>query len=141
KSFHAVQLDHNTVHAICSPALKAEIGPIADAARLSKQTFLVHHDLPDSFDAWKAAIGLADLEPAAIDHFDSGQLLLEAAAQGLGIAIMHDDHFNRASDGRLARLFDIEVESPYSYWFVCRPKDLDQRPVRLFYDWMLATGL
>jgi len=141
ESFHAVQLDHNTVHAICSPALKSEIGPTPNIATLARHTFLVHHDLPDSFVAWKDALGLEKLEPAAIDHYDSGQLILEAAAQGLGIAIMHADHFNRAGDGRLARLFEIEVESPYSYWFVCRPKALDQRPVRLFHDWMIETGL
>ena len=33
----------------------------------------------------------------------------------------------------------IEVESPYSYWFVCRPRALRQRPVRLFRDWLMAT--
>jgi LysR family glycine cleavage system transcriptional activator len=141
ESFHAVRLDHNTVHAICSPSLKAEIGANPDVAALSKQTFLIHNDLPDSFGAWKDALGLERLEPAAIDHYDSGQLILEAAAQGLGVAIMHADHFNRSGDGRLARLFDIEVESPYSYWFICRPKALDQRPVRLFHDWMIETGL
>jgi LysR family glycine cleavage system transcriptional activator len=139
--FHSVRLDHNMVHAICSKALAEEIGPKPDIAVLSKQTFLIHSELPDSFEAWKQALGLAKLQPAAIDHFDSGQLILEAAAQGLGIAIMHDDHLRRASDKRLAKLFDVEVESPYSYWFVCRPKDLEARPVRLFHDWMLETGL
>ena len=140
-SFHAVRLDHNKVYAITSKALAAEIGDVPDKRRLSRQTFMIHNDLPDSFDAWKQAIGLTDLEPAAIDHFDSGQLILEAAAQGLGIAIMHDDHMNRAGDDRLARLFDVEVESPYSYWFVCRPRDLDARPVKIFHNWLIAAGL
>ena len=67
--------------------------------------------------------------------------MLEAAAQGLGIAIMHDDHLRRAADGRLARIFDIEVESPYSYWFVCKPAALDERPVRLFHDWLIDASL
>ena len=106
-----------------------------------KQTFLIHNELPLSFDAWKDAMGLDGLQPAAIDHYDSGQLILEAAAQGLGIAIMHDDHFTRAHDDRLARLFDIEVASPYSYWFVCRPRALEARPVRLFHDWLVKAGL
>ena len=140
-SLHAVRLDHNRVYAITSTALAAEIGDVPDAAKLARQTFLIHHDLPDSFDAWKHALGLKGLDPAAIDHFDSGQLILEAAAQGLGIAIMHDDHFVRAHDDRLARLFDIEVESPYSYWFVCRPRDLESRPVRIFHDWIEKAGL
>jgi DNA-binding transcriptional LysR family regulator len=140
-SFQSVRLDHNQVYAITSKALAGEIGPVPDVEKLSKQTFLIHHDLPDSFDAWKEAMGLGKLEPVAIDHFDSGQLILEAAAQGLGIAIMHDDHFVRAHDGRLARLFDIDVESPYSYWFICRPRDLESRPVKLFHEWIAKAGL
>ncbi len=140
-SFHAVQLDHNKVYAITSKALAAEIGPAPDRDMLSRQTFLIHTELPDSFIAWKQAIGLPDLEPAAIDHYDSGQLILEAAAQGLGIAIMHDAHFDRAQDTRLASLFDIEVKSPYSYWFVCKPHALDIRAVRIFHDWVVKTGL
>lgn len=140
-SFYSVQLDHNRVYAITSQELANEIGDEPDIAKLSKQTFLIHHDLPDSFDAWKEALGLEKLVPNSIDHFDSGQLILEAAAQGLGIAIMHDDHFKRAHDTRLARLFDHEVESPYSYWFICRPRDLESRPVRIFHDWMRTAEL
>jgi len=141
KSLHAVRLDHNYVYAIASQALAEEIGITPDANVLSKQTFLVHNELPDSFTAWREAMGLRNFEPAAIDHYDSGQLILEAAAQGLGVAIMHDDHMKRAGDRRLARLFDVDVESPYSYWFVCRPRDLEQRPVRLFHEWLIGAGL
>jgi DNA-binding transcriptional LysR family regulator len=140
-ALHSVRLDHNRVHAITSVALAEELGPRPDVAKLSKQTFLVHNDLPMSFEAWKKALHFEKLEPAAIDHFDSGQLILEAAAQGLGIAIMHDDHYHRSHDSRLARLYDIDVDSPYSYWFVCRPRALQSRPVRLFHDWMLKAGL
>jgi LysR family transcriptional regulator, glycine cleavage system transcriptional activator len=139
--FHAVQLDHNTVHAICSRGVADELGTNPGREALEKQTFLIHSDLPQSFDAWKTAIGMPGLRPAAIDHYDSGQLILEAAAQGLGIAVMHDDHMKRARDPRLAHLFDIEVQSPYSYWFVCRPMDLENRPVRMFYDWLVGAGL
>jgi LysR family transcriptional regulator, glycine cleavage system transcriptional activator len=139
--FHAVQLDQNNVYAITSQALAKEIGDVPDPAKLARQTFLIHHDLPDSFDAWKAAMNLTRLQPAAIDHFDSGQLILEAAAQGLGIAIMHDDHFNRSGDTRLARLYDVDVKSPYSYWFICRPRDLEARPVKIFHEWIVNAGV
>jgi DNA-binding transcriptional LysR family regulator len=138
---YSVRLDHNRVYAITSKAVAAELGPKPDLAKLSRQTFLVHHDLPDSFVAWKAATGIGDFTPVAVDQFDSGQLLLEAAANGLGIAIMHDDHFARSGDERLARLYDFEVESPYSYWFVCKPRALETRPVRLFHDWLVKAGL
>ena len=140
-AFYAVQLDHNRVYAITSKELAAELGDTPDLEKLRKQTFLVHHDLPGSFAAWKKASGIGDFEPAAIDQFDSGQLILEAAANGLGIAIMHDDHFKRSGDDRLARLYNFEVESPYSYWFVCRPRAHESRPVRLFHDWLVKAGL
>jgi LysR family glycine cleavage system transcriptional activator len=113
--------------------------PVTRPEQLAKLTALVHRDMPDTFTAWRRAAGLDDLEPAATDHFDSGALMLEAAAQGLGVAFMHESHFEDAHDPRLARLFGISVESPYSYYFVCRPRALTQRPVRLFHDWLIAT--
>ena len=140
-ALYSVQLDHNRVYAITSRQVAAELGGRPDREKLERQTFLIHTDLPDSFSAWKKALGVEDLNPVAIDHFDSGQLLLEAAANGLGIAIMHSDHFARAGDDRLAALYDVEVESPYSYWFVCRPRALESRPVRLFHDWLVKAGL
>jgi len=140
-AFHSVRLDHNRVHAIVSTALAAEMGPVPDRAKLARQTFLLHTDMTESFEAWKSAIGMPDLAPVSVDYVDSGQLILEAAAQGLGIAIMHDDHLLRSGDGRLANLYDVTVESPYSYWFVCRPRALDARPVRIFHDWLVKAGL
>jgi len=140
-AFHAVRLDHNRVYAFTSKALAEEIGTDPAKETLSRQTFLIHTELPDSFAAWKVAVGMERLEPAAIDHYDSGQLILEAAANGLGIAIMHDDHFNRAHDNRLAKIHDVEVESPYSYWFICRPHALELRSVRIFHDWISKAGL
>ena len=141
QGLHAVRLDHNMVHAICSKEMAGTLGDEVDIAKLAKQTFLIHNELPFSFEAWKRALDLEDLEPAAIDHYDSGQLMLEAAAQGLGIAIMHDDHLRRAADSRLTDLYGAEVESPYSYWFVCKPTALESRPVRLFHDWLVSAGL
>ena len=141
RGLHAVRLDHNMVRAIGNRSVAEALGKSPDRAALSRQTFLVHNELPESFVAWTAEIGLPDLEPAAIDHYDSGQLMLEAAAQGLGIAIMHDDHVRRAHDDRLAQIFEVEVESPYSYWFVCKPTALEERPVRIFHDWLVQAGL
>ncbi|MGB3752392.1 MAG: LysR substrate-binding domain-containing protein [Parerythrobacter sp.] len=138
---HAVRLDHNMVHAIASREIVEALGDTPDLDLLGKQTFLVHNELPESFVTWKRELGISDLEPAAVDQIDSGQLMLEAAAQGLGIAIMHDDHMKRAADKRLATVYDTSVESPYSYWFVCKPMALETRPVRLFHDWLINADL
>jgi LysR family glycine cleavage system transcriptional activator len=140
-SFYSFVLDENRVYAIVSKETARELGNTPDPAKLARQTFLIHNDLPDSLDAWKAAIGMSAVQPASIDRFDSGQLVLEAAAQGLGIAIMHDDHFRRSHDDRLAVLYDIDVASPYRYCFICRSKDLESRPVKIFHEWLIKADL
>lgn len=109
---------------------------ITDPAELSQTTILLHRDMPDMFDYWREAIGLPDLQPAAIDHFDSGPLILDAAARGLGVAFMLESHLREAHDDRLVQLFDFSVESPYSYWFACRRSSFARKPVRAFHDWL-----
>lgn len=106
--------------------------------QVAEMTVMIHRELEETFDAWREAVGLPDLEPAAIDYYDSGQLMLEAAAQGMGIAFLHQNLLADYSDERLVRMFaDIEVRSPYSYWFACRPRALESQPVRLFRDWLV----
>jgi LysR family glycine cleavage system transcriptional activator len=137
---YSVRLDQNIVYAITSTEL-AKSAKLDSPADLKNQTVLVHSDMPLIFDAWRNAVGQPKLKPAAIDHIDSGPLMLEAAANGLGVAIMHGSHMTDAKDERLTRLFEIEVESPYSYWFVCRPRALKQRAVRIFHDWLVKSGI
>jgi LysR family transcriptional regulator, glycine cleavage system transcriptional activator len=137
---YSVRLDRNNVYAIASEqfALEHDVRTPADLAR---QTVMVHSDMPLIFDRWREAVGIPKLKPAAVDHIDSGPLMLEAAANGLGVAIMHGSHLSDAKDPRLTRLFDIEVESPYSYWFVCRPRALKQRAVKIFHDWLIKSSV
>jgi LysR family glycine cleavage system transcriptional activator len=138
-ALHADRLDRNSVYPIGARALVEGPDPVTRPEQLAKLTVLVHRDMPDTFAAWRQSAGVGDIEPLAVDYFDSGALMLEAAAQGLGVAFMHESHFVDADDPRLARLFDISVESPYSYWFVCRPRALQTKPVRMFRDWLIWT--
>ena len=138
-SLYARRLDRNMVYVIGARSLIERPEPIVRPQQLATLTALVHREMPDTFTAWRTAAGLHDIEPLAIDHFDSGALMLEAAAQGLGVAFMHESHFQDAADPRLVRLFDIEVVSPYSYWFVCRPRALQLKQVRIFRDWLIGT--
>jgi LysR family glycine cleavage system transcriptional activator len=116
-------------------------GPDAlnDPAQLAQMTALVHRDLPHAFEQWRDAAGVPDLVPAETDIFDSGQLLLNAAVQGLGVGFMFEMHLEGAGDSRLVRLFDVAADSPEAYWFVCRRSALGRRPVRLFHDWLVSA--
>jgi LysR family glycine cleavage system transcriptional activator len=102
-------------------------------------TVLLHNDLRDGFDVWREAVGMPDIEPLTIDYLDSGQLMLDAAAAGLGVAFMFDGHLFAAHDDRLALLSDTHISAPQGYWFACRKSALSNRAVRLFHDWMFET--
>ncbi|MEH3046078.1 LysR substrate-binding domain-containing protein [Sphingomonas adhaesiva] len=138
-TLYAERLDRNMVYPIAARRLVEGDDPLVRPEQLADHTVLLHREMIDTFVAWRHAAGLGGIEPAAIDYFDSGALMLEAAAQGLGVAFMHESHFHDANDPRLVKLFDIDVTSPYSYWFACRPRALQTKPVRLFRDWLIAT--
>ncbi|HEX8526401.1 LysR substrate-binding domain-containing protein [Allosphingosinicella sp.] len=136
---YARRIDRNHIVVIGSREMQQGPGAIVEPAQLASATVFLHRDMPETFSHWAAAIGMPDLEPAAIDHFDSGQLILDAAAQGLGVAFMLDSHLSSSGDERLVQLFEEKIESPYNYWFACRPSSLSQRPVRIFHDWLFET--
>jgi len=138
-TLYAERLDRNRVYAIGARSLVEGADPLLRPEQLADHSVLLHRDMGDNFTAWRQSAGIADIEPKAVDHFDSGALMLEAAAQSLCVAFMLESHFNDANDPRLVRLFALEVESPYSYWFVCRPRALQTKPVRIFRDWLIAT--
>jgi LysR family glycine cleavage system transcriptional activator len=140
-NLYSRRIDSNCVIAIGSRELQSGPKAITRPEQLSGATIFLHRDMPDTFTYWREAIGLPDLQPAVVDHFDSGQLILDAAAQGLGVAFMLESHLIGSHDDRLVRLFDNKVESPYSYWFACRRSALARRPVKLFHDWLFESLL
>lgn len=140
-ALYAARLDQDKVFPIAARKLLNGQEKITVPEHLQRATVLLHREMPETFEEWKKAIGMPYLEPAGIDYFDSGPLMLEAAAQGIGVAFMHGHHFDDAHDDRLVRLFDFDVDSPYSYWFVCRPRALRQPAVKLFHDWLLAAKI
>jgi LysR family glycine cleavage system transcriptional activator len=138
-SLYSRRLDRNKIVAIGSRAIAEGPGALTDPEQLRGKTIFLHRDMPENFAVWREAIGKPNLEPETIDNFDSGQLILDAAAQGLGVAFMLDSHIADAHDDRLVSLFDADVDSPYSYWFACRRSSLGRRPVKIFHDWLFAT--
>jgi LysR family glycine cleavage system transcriptional activator len=133
------RIDRNRIVPIIAKSLLNGRYPVTKPEDIARLTIFLHRDMPDTFEYWREAVGLPDLEPAAVDHFDSGQLMLDAAAQGLGVAFMLEGHLTGSHDERLSSLFDYDVESPYSYWFACRRPALSNRAVRVFHDWLFAT--
>lgn len=135
-ALYARRLDRNRVIVIASRELRERGREFTRPEQMAGLTALVHRDMPETFVEWRRAVGQPELEPQTTDYFDSGPLMLEAAAQGLGVAFMLEMHLEGAHDPRLVRLFD-PVDSDYSHWFVCRPRALQSRAVKIFHDWVI----
>jgi len=130
-------LEKGRVVAIGSRALMEGAGAIQVPSDLARVPILLHRDMPSNFDVWRKAAGLDDLEPGPITVFDSGQLILDAAAEGMGVAFMLEQHLASSNENRLVQIFNETAESPYSYWFACPPVALSRPPVKAFHDWLL----
>lgn len=138
-NLYSRKLVEDRIAAVASRTMVEGPDALRRPADLARTSILVHRDMTELFPHWRDAVGLPDLEPVAFDHFDSGPLMLEAAAQGLGVAFLLEELVTMANDQRLVMLFENEVDSSYSYWFVCRRTALSNRAVKIFHDWLFQT--
>ena len=134
--FYSRKIAHNRIIVVASKAMIESGKAPRTPADLKKHTLLVHRDMPQVINHWFEGQKLPAVRPADVIQFDSGQLILDAAASGLGIAFMLDTLLG--DDPRLTRLFEVSVRSPYEYWFVCRQAALSSKAVRLFHDWLFT---
>lgn len=131
-------VERGRIIAIGSRSLMEGPEPVVRPSDLARVPILLHRSMPENFAVWCKSVGL-QAEPAVVNHFDSGQLMLDSAAEGLGVAFMLESHLKSSSDERLVKMFDQAVDGPYSYWFVCPPSALTRRPVRVFHDWLFEA--
>ncbi|MFT8736513.1 MAG: LysR substrate-binding domain-containing protein [Zymomonas mobilis] len=135
-AFYSYRLGLNKIMLFASPDLVDGENALKHPEDLAKVTLFLHRDMPDNFTTWREAIGLPKLEPATIDFFDSGQLMLDAAVGGMGVACLLDCNYKGQYKTTLKPIFNSNIDSPYSYWFACRRASLGRRPVRLFHEWL-----
>ena len=136
--YYARPLEQGRIVAIGSRALLEGREPVRSPADLRRLPILLHREMPAAFDEWCRAAGFPGIRPASITHYDAGQLILDAAAAGLGLAFMLESHLASSSDDRLVRVFAQSAASPYAYWFACPPAALQRRGVRQFHDWVVS---
>src|SRR3546814_2607586 len=77
-SLYAHQLDHDEVYLIATRDLAHGSNAITRTEQLANMTIQVHRDMSMGFVAWQEAVEMPDMEPAYIDNFDSGPLMLDA---------------------------------------------------------------
>lgn len=120
--------------ALASPALAARLGP--DPARWPAAQWLRH--LTTDLAPWRAAAGMASdgFEPGG-PSFNDADLLLDAAAQGLGLAIGRLSlAWPRLETGTLVPLCDIRCRSPRDNLLVLREDSAELPAVQAFVAWV-----
>jgi DNA-binding transcriptional LysR family regulator len=110
--------------------------------RLSRLQDLRHLPLIRTGDSgdwplWLAAAGLPGLRMSG-PVFDSTRLMIEAAIEGVGIAIGSPYLFaGEIADGRLHQPFPLTVPNGRAYWLLMPEDRLRNASVRAFRDWIL----
>lgn len=125
---------------VCSPALLKH-NPLRAPEDLGRHTLLHTSSLPRVWPDWLARADVASLRPAAVLTFDHFYLTLQAAVDGMGIAmgptaLVSDD----LAAGRLVAPFDGPRLPSRSYCtYVAEAKSADELVV-LFCAWLAREG-
>lgn len=127
---------------VCSPSLLKD-GGLKDARDVLSHE-LIHadiggHALGEEWRMWLTAAGVspdADLQGSS---FRDPSLALQAALDGLGIAMGYLDLVEPAVEsGRLVRPFDLVVKHYFSYYFVYPTTRAHEGKIRRFKDWLAS---
>jgi len=125
---------------VCSPALRAKLS-LTEVADLSRHTLLHVTSMPRLWRDWLTDAGESALEGAASLTFDHFYLTLQAALDGLGVAmgptaLIADD----LAAGRLVTPFP-NIRLPARSYFAYFPEGRDDDPHRaVFCDWLEQQG-
>lgn len=133
---HVEPLFDEIAFPVASPEFAARHPITADACigRLP----LILEDTP-LWAGWFAAAGVPAPSPLRGLSFDDASMVVDAAAAGLGVALvrrLHADHY--LETGRLVRLSDTCVRTPFSCYLVWRPDSPRIGSIRRFADWLLG---
>lgn len=133
---HVEPLFDEVAFPVASPDFIARHGPVGDA-RLRDLPLILEE--PGLWTAWFAAARQAPPQPLRGLHFDDAAMVVEAAAAGLGVALVrriHADAF--LESGRLVRVSGASLRTPHSCCLVWRAENPRLAAIRRFADWMLA---
>jgi LysR family glycine cleavage system transcriptional activator len=124
---------------VCAPALIAR-RKLARPQDLAQHTLLHADTRPDAWSAWLRAQGLTKLQPAASLHFDHFYLALQAAQDGLGVAMgplpIIDDAL---AAGRLVAPFPERVVPARSYFALTQGRTATPA-TEAFVAWLREEG-
>lgn len=108
---------------------------------MQEQPLLLHSALLEILPNWLKTVGLDDVPSNKIEYYDNGPLIVSAAENGLGIALILEDMVNfSSSTSSLLRPFGEYSDTPYSYCLAVRNASGSRRALIWFRDWLLEEA-
>jgi LysR family glycine cleavage system transcriptional activator len=121
---------------VCSPALM-ELSPIREPADLRHHTLLHSDTRPDAWQKWLVSAGLSPQAFGKRQFFDHYYLALQAAADGLGVALGPLPLIlDEIDSGRLVVALRKPDVPARSYWWIVPRQHATQPLVRDFCKWL-----
>ena len=122
---------------VCAPSVAAKL---KDPAHLAGTT-LLHDELREDWAMWLRTAGVMTVDATRGPGFDDSGLLIQAAIEGLGVALGRSVLVKGDLDaGRLIRPFATSLPGGGAYSLVY-PPDLETAPkIKAFREWLLAAA-
>jgi LysR family transcriptional regulator, glycine cleavage system transcriptional activator len=127
---------------VCSPALLDGARPLGRPEDLAHHTLLHVNLYRDEWLLWLTAAGLpATLATRPGLTFDLGLMALQAAIDGLGVALGRTPFVaNDIAAGRLVVPFDVVLPSEAGFYVVAPQQTADTQKIAQFRDWLISAA-
>ena len=125
---------------VCSPGLLEGRQGIKEPRALLRHD-LIHadiatHERGEEWNTWLAAAGEVRLGSETGLHFQEPALALQAAADGLGVAMGYLEFIEAdLKSGRLVQPFELSVRHDFSYYLVYPDRGASKKKVQAFAAW------
>ena len=139
----AEPLMDDCLYPVVRPAYWAGLGLGSTADKLRTARLIHDRDPAAVWEKWLSAFPIPDLDLLAGARFASSDLVLDAAAAGLGVALARGRLAQREIDsGRLLRPFgDDEVKLENAYWLIRSSHRRPSSAQQLVEDWITRQAL
>lgn len=135
---HVTYLMDEELSVLAAPGLLAS-RPVATAADLAGHVLLQHTTRPDAWNQWLARSGTAGINGFAGPRFEHYSLMIEAAAAGLGIALLPAFLARpEIEKGTLAVVLPERLRSDGAYYIVYPRAKAHNPDIIAFRDWMMG---
>ena len=126
---------NDVVTPLASPSYLREFGPFEAATDLKRATLL--RSPLEPWRTWFAATGLDWPEPVDGSSFNDIGLTCDAAAQGLGMALVRLKLGQPwIENGMLERVFDLNVPSPHAHYLCWQSGTMERWECAAFVEWL-----